>query len=128
MGEKVITPSSLVQLVVKARFVPPGYSNVPQVDPAELEDLLASGARLRVVPVPDLQSGGRDPALYEQQNHENLRDEVARQALGRGEVLATLELFPAVGENPSLSLEVEGQEETRLWLRDNNGNEFEAAL
>jgi len=45
-----------------------------------------------------------------------------------GEVLATLELFPAVGENPSLSLEVEGQEETRLWLRDNNGNEFEAAL
>lgn len=45
-----------------------------------------------------------------------------------GEVLATLELFPAVGENPSLSLEVQGQEETRLWLRDNNGNEFEAAL
>ncbi|OOF95440.1 hypothetical protein ASPCADRAFT_207920 [Aspergillus carbonarius ITEM 5010] len=39
MGEKVITPSSLVQLVVKARFVPPGYSNVPQVDPAELEDI-----------------------------------------------------------------------------------------
>lgn len=45
-----------------------------------------------------------------------------------GKVLATLELFPAVAENPSLSLEVKGREETRLWLRDNNGNEFEAAL
>ncbi|RAL05251.1 J domain-containing protein [Aspergillus ibericus CBS 121593] len=39
MGEKVITPSSLVQLVVKARFVPPGYSNVPEVNPADLEDI-----------------------------------------------------------------------------------------
>ncbi|PYI00435.1 hypothetical protein BO78DRAFT_42788 [Aspergillus sclerotiicarbonarius CBS 121057] len=39
MGEKVITPSSLVQLVVKARFVPPGYSNVPQVDSVDLEDI-----------------------------------------------------------------------------------------
>ncbi|GKZ41219.1 secretory subunit [Aspergillus brasiliensis] len=40
MGEKVITPSSLVQLVVKARFIPPGYSaNVPPVDPIDLEDI-----------------------------------------------------------------------------------------
>lgn len=39
MGEKVITPSSLVQLVVKARFVPPGYSDVPEVNPADLEDI-----------------------------------------------------------------------------------------
>lgn len=38
MGEKDITPSSLVQLVVKARFVPPGHSNVPEVSPADLED------------------------------------------------------------------------------------------
>ncbi|AZE04925.1 DUF3320 domain-containing protein [Pseudomonas chlororaphis] len=60
-------------------------------DPATLEDVLASGKRIRVVPMPDLQSGGRDPALYEQQNRESLLDEVARQALGRGEVLASLE-------------------------------------
>src|SRR5450830_1695543 len=60
-------------------------------DPAALEDVLASGQKIRVVPVPDLESGGRDPALYEQQNRENLVDEVARQALGRGEVLASLE-------------------------------------
>ncbi|RMJ26403.1 Protein translocation complex [Aspergillus sp. HF37] len=39
MGEKVITPSSLVQLVVKARFVPPGYSDVPEVNPVDLEDV-----------------------------------------------------------------------------------------
>lgn len=39
MGEKVITPSSLVQLVVKARLVPPGYSDVPEVDPVDLEDI-----------------------------------------------------------------------------------------
>ena len=45
-----------------------------------------------------------------------------------GQVLAALELYPAVAENPSLSLEVKGEQDTRLWLRDNNGNEFEAAL
>ncbi|KAJ5089312.1 hypothetical protein N7532_007996 [Penicillium argentinense] len=39
MGEKVITPSSLVQLVVKARFVPPGCTNVPAVDELDLEDI-----------------------------------------------------------------------------------------
>ncbi|KAK2743804.1 secretory subunit [Myotisia sp. PD_48] len=37
-GEKVITPSSLVQLVVKARFIPPGYKNVPEVNEADLLD------------------------------------------------------------------------------------------
>lgn len=60
-------------------------------DPAALEDLLSSGQRIRVVPVPDLKSSGRDVAVYEQQNNENLVDEVARQALARGEVLASLE-------------------------------------
>ena len=52
-------------------------------DPATLEDVLSSGQRIRVVPVPDLQGGGRDPALYEQQHHESLLDEVARQAMVR---------------------------------------------
>lgn len=45
-----------------------------------------------------------------------------------GKALATLELFPAVSENPTLSLEVQGREQARLWLRDNNGNEFEASF
>jgi translocation protein SEC63 len=39
MGEKVITPSSLVQLVVKARFIPPGTTSVPPVNEADLEDI-----------------------------------------------------------------------------------------
>ncbi|CAI7623149.1 unnamed protein product [Penicillium pancosmium] len=39
MGEKVITPSSLVQLVVKARFVPPGCTDVPPVNELDLEDV-----------------------------------------------------------------------------------------
>jgi translocation protein SEC63 len=39
MGEKVITPSSLVQLVVKARFIPPGSKDVPEPDPTDLEDI-----------------------------------------------------------------------------------------
>ncbi|WP_089041708.1 DUF3320 domain-containing protein [Pseudomonas fluorescens] len=60
-------------------------------DPAALEDLLSSGGRIRVMPVPDLKSSGRDVALYEQQNNKSLVDEVARQALARGEVLASLE-------------------------------------
>ena len=60
-------------------------------DPAALEDLLSSGQRIRVLAVPDLNSSGRDTALYEQQNHASLVDEVARQALARGEVLASLE-------------------------------------
>ncbi|KAJ6001267.1 hypothetical protein N7522_006494 [Penicillium canescens] len=39
MGEKVITPSSLVQLVVKARFIPPGSTSVPPVNEVDLEDI-----------------------------------------------------------------------------------------
>ncbi|KAK8137752.1 translocation protein SEC63 [Apiospora sp. TS-2023a] len=37
-GERVIIPSSLVSLVVKGRFVPPGSQNVPVVKEADLED------------------------------------------------------------------------------------------
>lgn len=39
IGEKVVTPSSLVQLVVKARIVPPGFVNVPEVTESDLEDI-----------------------------------------------------------------------------------------
>lgn len=46
-----------------------------------------------------------------------------------GQRLASLELHPSVSENPTLTLQLgvadAGQ---RLWLRDNNGNEFEAAF
>ncbi|KIV97353.1 hypothetical protein PV10_01115 [Exophiala mesophila] len=39
VGERVVTPSSLVQLVVKARIIPPGTTNVPAVNPLDLEDI-----------------------------------------------------------------------------------------
>lgn len=46
-----------------------------------------------------------------------------------GQVLARLALQPSVSENPTLTLELSGQTGgERLWLRDNSGNEFEAAF
>ncbi len=45
-----------------------------------------------------------------------------------GQVLATLTLYPAVSENPTLSLDLRQDQPTELWLRDNNGNEFRAAF
>ncbi|MCL2895039.1 DUF3320 domain-containing protein [Brenneria tiliae] len=59
--------------------------------PAELEDKLADGKSIRVVAMPDLETGGRDIDLYQQQNNESLHEEYARIALEKGEVLATLE-------------------------------------
>ncbi|KAL9639529.1 MAG: hypothetical protein Q9204_001047 [Flavoplaca sp. TL-2023a] len=38
-GEKVITQSSLVQMVLKARVIPPGTANVPSVNELDLEDV-----------------------------------------------------------------------------------------
>ncbi|QLC74768.1 quinoprotein dehydrogenase-associated SoxYZ-like carrier [Pseudomonas sp. LPB0260] len=79
------------------------------------------GSRLRVQIAHPMDNGlvGGIPEFF--LNQAELRD-------ASGQVLARLELFPAVSEDPTLSLEVRGQGETRLWLRDNNGNEFAAAL
>ncbi|KAH8658705.1 Sec63 Brl domain-containing protein [Tricladium varicosporioides] len=38
-GEKFIIPSSLVSLVVKGRFIPPGSENAPEVNELDLEDI-----------------------------------------------------------------------------------------
>lgn len=38
-GERVIIPSSLVSLVIKGRFIPPGTENVPKVNELDLEDV-----------------------------------------------------------------------------------------
>lgn len=54
-------------------------------------------------------------------NHAELRDD-------SGQLLASLELFPAVSENPNLAFDVEGAGQTRLLLRDNSGNQFDAAI
>ncbi|WP_213877880.1 DUF4011 domain-containing protein [Pseudomonas sp. dw_358] len=94
-GKLVLWQRKLLDLTTRNRLLhlPDSAKGVRLhcADPAALEDVLAKGQRIRVVPVPDLESGGRDPALYAQQNHESLLDEVARQALSRGEVLASLE-------------------------------------
>ena len=51
------------------------------------------------------------------------------QLLGRdGQVLADLELFPAVSENPNLAFDIDAPGPTSLVLRDNSGNEFDAAI
>ncbi|KAL9615150.1 MAG: hypothetical protein Q9167_000356 [Letrouitia subvulpina] len=39
MGERFVTTSSLVQMVVKARVIPPGTTDVPEVNPLDLEDV-----------------------------------------------------------------------------------------
>ncbi|OKL56066.1 hypothetical protein UA08_08625 [Talaromyces atroroseus] len=39
VGERVITPGSLVQLVIKGRVIPPGTKSVPQVNELDLEDI-----------------------------------------------------------------------------------------
>ncbi|MDH7639968.1 DUF3320 domain-containing protein [Sphingomonas oryzagri] len=59
-------------------------------DPGALEDLLADGKKIRIVPMPDLDVGGRDERLYEQQTQTSLRLEVAEQAMRRGEALSLL--------------------------------------
>jgi translocation protein SEC63 len=38
-GERFVTPNSLVQLVIKLRFIPPGSKNVPPVNEKDLEDV-----------------------------------------------------------------------------------------
>lgn len=38
-GERIIIPSSLVTLVIKGRFVPPGTENVPAINELDLEDV-----------------------------------------------------------------------------------------
>lgn len=38
-GERVVTPSSLVQLVIKGRVIPPGSKSVPKVNELDLEDI-----------------------------------------------------------------------------------------
>lgn len=60
-------------------------------DPAQLEDTLAANKSVRIVPMPDLEVGGRDRDTYDRRHHEKLEEEAARQAMGHGEVPARME-------------------------------------
>lgn len=59
-------------------------------DPGSLEDILAANKSVRIVPIPDLEVGGRDREIYEQRNRESLEEEAARQAMARNEVLSRM--------------------------------------
>jgi very-short-patch-repair endonuclease len=94
-GKLILWQRKLLDLTTRNRLLhlPEGAKAIRLVcpEPAALEDRLADGKRIRIVAMPDLEAGGRDAALYEQQNRENLREAYARTALSRGEVVATLE-------------------------------------
>ena len=85
----------LLDLTTKNRLlhVPEKSKGVPLVchDPGKLEDLLAEGKNIKVVAIPNMESGGRDRALYTQQNRENLIEQYGRDALDRSEVLSPLD-------------------------------------
>ena len=61
-------------------------------DPGALEDLLADGQALKLLAHPDLMDGAdpRSKALHESREHEDVRQEHARQALGKHEVFIRL--------------------------------------
>jgi very-short-patch-repair endonuclease len=84
----------LLDLTAKNRLLhlPKKSKHVPLVcpDPGALEDLLAAGKTIRMSAFPDLEQGGRDTALYEQQNQEDLHAQFAREALVSHEVLSSL--------------------------------------
>lgn len=84
----------LLDLTTRNRLLhlPEGSKAVPLCCPAPalLEDRIAEGKRIRIVALPDLETGGRDKALYAQQNREDLLQQYASEVLDRGDVLSTL--------------------------------------
>ncbi|MCX8494866.1 MAG: DUF3320 domain-containing protein [Akkermansiaceae bacterium] len=84
----------LLDLTARNRLLhlPQRGKQVPLVcpEPGLLEDLLAAGKTIRISAFPDLEKGGRDAKLYEQQNQEELYQQYARAALNSNEVLSQL--------------------------------------
>jgi len=84
----------LLDLTARNRLLhlPERSKQVPLVcpDPGALEDLLSAGKMIRISPFPDLEKGGRDAELYEQQSREDLQQQYAKEALQSNEVLSSL--------------------------------------
>jgi very-short-patch-repair endonuclease len=84
----------LLDLTSRNRLLhlPERGKQVPLVcpEPGVLEDLLAAGKTIRISAFPDLEKGGRDAKLYEQQNREELYQQYACEALNSNEVLSPL--------------------------------------
>ena len=91
----IVWQRKLLDLTSRNRLLnlPDGSSSVALLcpDPASLEDRMADGKSIKLLPMPSLDVGGRDSSLYEQQNRTNLRDDIARQALSRDELLSVLD-------------------------------------
>lgn len=80
------TRNRLLHVPEKARVV-----KLVCPDPGKLEDLLAENKSLTIVPLPNLEAGGRDVQIYEQRNQKNLEEEFARDALARNQVPSKME-------------------------------------
>ncbi|WP_206018695.1 DUF4011 domain-containing protein [Rubritalea profundi] len=76
----------------KLLHLPERTKHVPLTcpDPGTLEDLLAAGKTIRIASFPDFDSGGRDSALYAQQNNADLKTQYATDALSSNEVMSSL--------------------------------------
>lgn len=59
-------------------------------DPGALEDVLATGARISIAPFPRLQSQDQDAEIYRQRTGDDLKEEYARDALAKKQVLVEL--------------------------------------
>lgn len=94
-------------------------SRLGQVFGARYQDGESSRVRMSISHPMDNGLMDSIPEFYV--NQAELRDNT-------GAVLARLELFSAVSENPTITLRVKGQPHTQFWLRDNNGNEFSAQI
>lgn len=88
----------LLDLTVRNRLLhaKPNATHLKLICPdvARLEDLLASGEKIRIKPVPPLEgfgAGGRDADLHQARTGEHLIEAHARSALEAGEVLSPLE-------------------------------------
>jgi very-short-patch-repair endonuclease len=67
----------------------PGKSSLSFVNanPAELEDLLAAGARITVTPFPKLNGADQDNEIFSQRSGDDLKESYAREALQKKQLL-----------------------------------------
>jgi sulfur-oxidizing protein SoxY len=89
------------------------------VDGAAAKARLGKRYKFRVIHPMDTGLVSGIPEFYIEQAQ--LRD-------GNGALLMRLQLSPPVSENPVLTFDTGSTHHVRLWMRDNNGNEFETAV
>ena len=59
-------------------------------DPGALEDVLASGARISIAPLPKFKSQDQDEEIYRQRTGQDLKVEYAKDALSKNQILVDL--------------------------------------